>query len=63
MPRLIGCDFVRVFYVPYFVLIVHDGRKLIVLDPLDLYNLTVIGHRARFSVPRITARQLQWTSQ
>lgn len=61
MNRLIGCKFVRLFYMPGIVLVIHDGSRTQFLDPVYLYNLTCEGNYVSFAIPKIRAKRLNWS--
>lgn len=63
MPRLIGCNFHYVFYIPYVTILIYDGNRHRFLDPIHLYNLSTHSHHVSFAIPRLTARRYQWTVQ
>ena len=62
MPRLIGCCFPYLLYIPHVTLLIHDGSHFRFIDPLRLYNISTQNHYVSFSIPRLTARKLQWVA-
>lgn len=62
---LVGCKFRVWVYVPSTILVVHDGVKLVMLDPTQLHHLsiasTLFQRWATFALVREQARALNWT--
>ena len=63
MPRLIGCCFPYLLYIPYITILIYDGTHFRFLDPLRLYNISTQDHHVSFSIPRLTARKYQWITR
>ena len=63
--RLVGCKFRVLAYVPSTLLVVHDGAKLVMLDPTQLRHLSIASTLlfqkwATFALNREQARALSW---